>query len=130
MYSRNDHDEYRALHHGLGRDAHPDGVDALLDLVRYTAGSYDAALKTAARVAWPLGAAGDGPSRSTVMAAPTFENLQRLTDLLADATLRIPVQPTYELADAPAALKALTPSTLRASSRSASADGGRRHDAQ
>jgi NADPH:quinone reductase-like Zn-dependent oxidoreductase len=41
------------------------------------------------------------------MAAPTRENLQRLGTLLADGTLRIPVQHSYELAQAPAALAAL-----------------------
>jgi NADPH:quinone reductase len=42
------------------------------------------------------------------MAAPTAENLQRLGALLADGTLRVPVQATYPLADAPEALAALT----------------------
>ena len=41
------------------------------------------------------------------MAAPTLENLQRLGALLADGTLRVPVQATYELEQAPAALAAL-----------------------
>ena len=41
------------------------------------------------------------------MAAPTPENLQRLADLLADGTLRVPIQATYELAHAPDALTAL-----------------------
>ena len=36
------------------------------------------------------------------------ENLQRLGALLADGTLRIPVQATYALAQAPEALAALT----------------------
>ena len=40
------------------------------------------------------------------MAAPT-ENLQRLAGLLADGTLRVPVQEAYELATAPDALTAL-----------------------
>jgi NADPH:quinone reductase-like Zn-dependent oxidoreductase len=42
-----------------------------------------------------------------VMAAPTAENLQRLGALLADGTLRIPVQASYGLAQAPEALSAL-----------------------
>jgi NADPH:quinone reductase len=41
------------------------------------------------------------------MSAPTAENLQRLGALLADGTLRIPVQATYQLAEAPEALAAL-----------------------
>ena len=91
----------------LVRDLVPGGVDALLDLVNYTPGSYDAALKPGARVASPTGAAGDGPGRTNVMSAPTAENLKRLGALLADNTLRIPVQTTYALAQALAALAAL-----------------------
>src|SRR5215208_4318388 len=49
------------------RERHPAGVDALLDLVNYTPGTYDAALKPTARVASPTGAAGDGPGRTEVM---------------------------------------------------------------
>src|SRR4051812_2350887 len=86
----------------------PDGVDALLDLINYTPGSYDAALKDDARIASPTGAAGEGPGRTMVMAAPTAKNFQRLGALLADGTLRIPVQATYPLAQAPDALTALT----------------------
>jgi NADPH2:quinone reductase len=91
----------------LVRDRVPDGVDALLDLVNYAPGTYDAALKPEARVASPNVAAGDGPGRTNVMATPTAENLQRLGALLADGTLRIPVRQTYELAQAPEALAAL-----------------------
>jgi NADPH:quinone reductase len=88
-------------------DLVPDGVDALLDLVNYAPGTYDGALKPDARVASPTGAAGEGPGRANVMATPTVENLQRLGALLADGTLRIPVQATYPLAQAPDALAAL-----------------------
>jgi NADPH:quinone reductase len=91
----------------LVRDRVPEGVDALLDLVNYAAGSYDAALKPNSRVASPTGAAGEGPGRTNVMATPSRENLDRLGALLADRTLRIPVQATYELAQAPEALAAL-----------------------
>ena len=56
------------------RDQHPDGFDAVLELV---------------------------------MAAPTPENLERLARLLADGTLRVHIQDTYELAQAPDALTAL-----------------------
>jgi NADPH:quinone reductase len=90
------------------RERFPDGVDALLDLVNYAPGTYDAALKADARIASPTGAAGEGPGRTYVMAAPTAENLQRLGALLADGTLRIPVQATYALAQAPEALAILT----------------------
>jgi NADPH:quinone reductase-like Zn-dependent oxidoreductase len=91
----------------LVRDRHPDGVDALLDLINYTPGTYDTALKPDARVASPTGAAGEGPGRTNVMAAPSPENLQRLGKLLADGTLRVPIQGTYELAQAPQALATL-----------------------
>ena len=90
------------------RDLVPDGVDALIDLVNYTPGTYDAALKNDARVASSTGAAGDGPGRTNVMSAPSAENLKRLGALLADGTLRVPVQATYELAHAPEALAART----------------------
>jgi NADPH2:quinone reductase len=86
----------------------PDGVDALIDLVNYTPGSYDAALKPDARVASSTGAAGEGPGRANVMAAPTPENLHRLGALLADGTLSVHIQATYEFAQAPEALTALS----------------------
>ncbi|MFL5828151.1 MAG: NADP-dependent oxidoreductase, partial [Thermoleophilaceae bacterium] len=63
------------------RERFPDGVDALLDLVNYVPGTYDAALKDGARVASPTGAAGEGPGRTMVMAAPTTENLDRVAQL-------------------------------------------------
>jgi NADPH2:quinone reductase len=91
----------------LVRDLVPDRVDALLDLVNYAPGTYDAALKPDARIASPTGAAGEGPGRTYVMAAPSPENLQRLGALLADGTLRVHVQATYELAEALEALGAL-----------------------
>src|SRR4051812_41457485 len=91
----------------LVRDLVPAGVDALLDLINYGPGSYDAALKPDARVASPTGAAGEGPGRTNVMATPSRENLQRLGALLADGTLRIPVQATHQFAQAPEALAAL-----------------------
>jgi NADPH:quinone reductase len=92
----------------LARDRIPDGVDALLDLVNYEPGTYDAALKPEARVASPTGAAGEGPGRTNVMATPSRENLQRLGALLADGTLRVLTKRTYDLAQAPEALSALT----------------------
>jgi NADPH:quinone reductase-like Zn-dependent oxidoreductase len=57
----------------LVRDRIPEGVDALLDLVNYARGIYDAALKPDARVASPSGAAGEGPGRTNVMATPSRE---------------------------------------------------------
>jgi NADPH:quinone reductase-like Zn-dependent oxidoreductase len=89
------------------RERFPDGVEALLDVVNYAPGTYDAALKDGARIASPTGAAGEGPGRTMVMAAPTRENLERLGAALGDGTLRVPVQATYTLAQAPAALTTL-----------------------
>lgn len=95
------------------RERFPDGVDALLDLVNYEPGSYDAALKSGARVASPTGAAGDGPGRTNVMAQPTTENLERVAQLLAEGELHVPVQVTYDLDRAPEALQALGTSHTR-----------------
>ena len=71
------------------RERHPDGVDALLDLVSYAPegfNAYAAALKDDGRGASPLSAAGDGPGRTNVMAVPTPENLERLGRLLEAGT--------------------------------------------
>ena len=88
---------------------HPGGFDAVLDLVNYAPGAPASLVKDAGRVASPTGAAGEGPGRTMVMAAPTTENLQRLGHLLADG-LRVPIHTTYELAQAPDALAALASS--------------------
>jgi NADPH:quinone reductase-like Zn-dependent oxidoreductase len=89
------------------RDRHPDGVDALLDLVSYTPGTYDAALKDGARVASPTNAAGDGPGRTNVMAIPTPDHLRRLSDLLDSGALKVHIEQTYDLEQAPEALQSL-----------------------
>jgi NADPH:quinone reductase len=89
------------------RDGYPDGVDALLDLVSYTPGTYDAALKHGARVASLANAAGDGPGRTNVMTVPTPDNLRRLAQLLDAGTLKVPVKRTYEVDRAGEALQAL-----------------------
>jgi NADPH:quinone reductase-like Zn-dependent oxidoreductase len=84
-----------------------EGVDAVLDLVNYTPGSYDAALKDGGRVASPTGAAGEGPGRTVVMAQPTTENLDRVAELLDTGALKVHVQDTYEFDRAAEALQAL-----------------------
>ena len=89
------------------RERHPDGVDALLDNVSYAPGAYDAALKDVARVASPMNAAGDGPGRTNVMAAPTSDNLHRLARLLDAGTLKVHIQQRYPLDQAAAAMNAL-----------------------
>jgi NADPH2:quinone reductase len=88
----------------LVRERHSEGVDALLDLVNYEPGSYDTALKPSARVSSSTGAAGEGEGRTNVMAEPTPENLERLGALLADGTVRVPIQKTYGFSEGPAAL--------------------------
>jgi NADPH2:quinone reductase len=94
------------------RERHPDGFDAILDLVSFTGDSV-VLLKDGGRLASPLGAAGEGPGRTNVMAAPTPENLQRLARLLADGTLRVSIQATYELAQAHEALTELATTHTR-----------------
>jgi NADPH2:quinone reductase len=89
------------------RERHPDGFDAVLDLVNYAPDVPAALAKEGGRVASPTGAAGEGRGRTMVIATPTPENLDRLARLLADGTLRVHVQATYELAQAPDALSAL-----------------------
>jgi len=92
------------------RQRYPDGFDAVLDLVNYAPDVPATLVKDGGRVASPTGAAGEGRRRTMVIAAPTPENLDRLAGLLADGTLRVPVQATYELAQAPDALTALATS--------------------
>jgi len=93
----------------LPRDgAIPDrSADAVLDVVSYAPGAFDAALKEGGRIASPNGAAGEGPGRTNVMALPTTENLDRLASLLSGGELRVPLGDAYDLDRAPAALAAL-----------------------
>jgi NADPH2:quinone reductase len=89
------------------RRRYPDGVDALLDNVSYAPGAYDAALKDGARVASPNNAAGEGPGRTNLIAAPTSENLERLARLLDTGIVNVPIHQAYPLEQAPAAMNAL-----------------------
>jgi NADPH:quinone reductase len=92
------------------REGHPDGVDALLDLVSYTPDDFDAnaaALKPGGRGASPVSAAGDGPGRTNVMAVPSLENLERLAQVLDSGILRVHIQNSYPLEQAGNALEAL-----------------------
>ena len=87
------------------REAHPDGVNALFDVVSQ---APDASLlKEDGRLASPLGAAGEGEGRFNVMAVSSPANLRRLGDLLAAGTLRVPIQRSYPLEQAGEALQAL-----------------------
>jgi NADPH:quinone reductase-like Zn-dependent oxidoreductase len=89
------------------RELQPDGVDALLDLASYAPGNYDAALKRGARVASALGAAGDGPGRTNVMAMPSTDNLERVAKLLERGALTIHIAETYPLERFADAMQAL-----------------------
>jgi NADPH:quinone reductase len=93
------------------RERHPDGVDALLDLVSQSPDqldAYAAVVREGGRIASSVGAAGEAPGRSNVMAVPTPESLERLAGLLEDDTLTVPIQASYPLAQADQALKDLT----------------------
>jgi NADPH:quinone reductase-like Zn-dependent oxidoreductase len=87
------------------REAHPAGVDAILDVVSQTPDA--SLLKDGGRLASTLGAAGEGPGRFDIMADPTPTNLRRVADLLEAGTLRVPIQRSYELEQAGEALQAL-----------------------
>jgi NADPH:quinone reductase len=87
------------------REAHPDGVDALLDLVTYQPDA--SVLKPGGLLASPVGAAGEGPGRFNLMASGTTPNLDRLAALLDSGALRVPIQHRYPLEQAGDALQAL-----------------------
>jgi NADPH:quinone reductase len=87
------------------REAHPDGVDAILDVVSRE--PDPSLLRAGGRLASPLGAAGDGPGRFNVMAEPKPELLARLADAIDAGTLRVPIQRSYPLEQAGDALAAL-----------------------
>jgi NADPH:quinone reductase len=92
------------------RSAHPDGIDAIVDLVSYTPdafGAYAAALKLGGRASSPLPGVGDGEGRFAVMAKPEPAALERLGAQLAAGTLRVPIQQSYALEQAGDALAAL-----------------------
>lgn len=93
------------------RERYPDGIDALVDAVTpYQPTPYDAVLAEGGRVASPTNAAGEGPGRTNVTHAPSRELLDRIAQLLADGTITVPIQQTFDLAQAPEALTALTTS--------------------
>jgi NADPH:quinone reductase-like Zn-dependent oxidoreductase len=90
------------------RDHHPDGVDALFDLVSYEPGGFDGALKHRARVASSNSAAGEGPGRTNIMAAPEPDRLRSLAQMLAAGELKVSIQKTYGLDQAAEALRAVS----------------------
>lgn len=87
------------------RASHPEGVDAILDVVSR---EPDASLLAdGGRLASPLGAAGEGPGRFNVMAQLTPANLLRLAELLDTGALQVSLQRSYQLEQAGDALQAL-----------------------
>ena len=95
------------------RERHPDGVAAIVDLVNFAPGAYDAALEDGGRVSSSTNAAGEGPGRTNVMAAPHRDILGGIARHLADGTVKVPIQQTYDLAQAPDALRALAAAHTR-----------------
>jgi NADPH2:quinone reductase len=92
------------------RDRHPEGVDALLDLVSSSPEEFDAraaVLKDGGRAASVLGAAGDGPGRFNVMGSSDPAKMRRLSSLLEEGALRVPIQRGYGLSEAGEAMQAL-----------------------
>ena len=85
-------------------------VDALLDTVSYSPADFDvfaAALADGGRAASPTRAAGEGPGRHNIGGTTEGGAIERLAQLLADGALRVPVQRTYPLEEAGAALSDL-----------------------
>jgi len=93
------------------REAHSDGVAAILDVVSQTPDA--SLLADGGRLASPLGAAGEGAGRFNLMAQPTPANLQRLAELLDGGTLRVSIQRSYRLEQAGEALQALSATHTR-----------------
>jgi NADPH2:quinone reductase len=92
------------------RERHPDGVDALLDLVSYSADDFNvhaATVRPGGRGATPLSAAGDGAGRTNIMATSTPENLERLAGILDSGQLAVHIQRHFDLDHASDALDAL-----------------------
>jgi NADPH:quinone reductase-like Zn-dependent oxidoreductase len=87
------------------REAHPEGVAAVLDLVSQTPDA--ALLEEGGRIASTMGAAGEGPGRFNIMAEPSPSNLQRLAELLDAGALRVQIQRSYVLEQAGEALQSL-----------------------
>jgi NADPH:quinone reductase-like Zn-dependent oxidoreductase len=85
------------------RERHPDGVDALVDVVSRDPGNFDSnvsALGEDGRGSSPLGAAGENAGRFNVGGTSDPARLPTLADLLDSGAVRVPVQRAYVLAGA------------------------------
>jgi NADPH:quinone reductase-like Zn-dependent oxidoreductase len=92
------------------RERHPEGVDAVADFASRSPdqlNTYAAVAREGGRIASSAGAAGEGPGRTNVMAVPAAATLERLAGLLADGSLRVPIQASFPLAQVDQALKTL-----------------------
>jgi NADPH2:quinone reductase len=92
------------------RELENDGVDGLLDTISYSPTEFDvfaAALTDGGRAASPTRAAGERPGRYNIGGTTEGGSIERLAQLLADGALRVPVQRTYSLEEAGAALSDL-----------------------
>jgi NADPH2:quinone reductase len=87
------------------RASHPEGVDAVLDLVLPEPDT--SLLHEGGRLASTIGAAGGGPGRFNLVAVPTPTSLLRLAELLDTGALQVSLQRSYELDRADDALEAL-----------------------
>ena len=91
-------------------------ITAIIDLVSADAEAFTAtagALEGGGRAVSPLGAAGDAPGQSNVMAIPSADNLARLAQLVDEHALRVPIQQSYRLEEAGEALRAFGTSHKR-----------------
>jgi hypothetical protein len=68
--------------------------------------AYEAALTDGGKVSSPTNSAGEGANRTNVMHSPTAELLSRVAQHLADGSIIINLQQTFELGDATQALAA------------------------
>jgi NAD(P)-dependent dehydrogenase (short-subunit alcohol dehydrogenase family) len=103
------------------RQRHPDGVDAILDLVNFT--PRERLLTEDGRLASPLGAPGEGAQRFNLMAQPTPDNLQRLADRI-EAARSVSTSMRHTTLHTPARHSNTSPNaTHRARSGSPSTDG-------
>lgn len=90
------------------RAAHPEGVDALIDLATaYQPTAYDGAVREGGRISSATNAAGEGKGRTNIMHTPTAELLGRLATHLGEGTVKVPVQRTLSWTDPAAALASL-----------------------
>ncbi|MFL5674944.1 MAG: NADP-dependent oxidoreductase [Chloroflexota bacterium] len=102
------------------RERYPDGIDAVIDLVDRadTFGRVADLVRDGGRIATTLGAAdveglaARGVHATNVAGNPTPEKLDSLIAAVAAGTLRVPIQKTFALDEAAAALEAFTAGTL------------------